>query len=378
MLQTLNGFIQQTAQLAGDIQDPPKLAGTIEQIRRGDPGPQGPKGDPGPAGPAGPQGEQGPQGPKGDTGATGPQGPKGDTGDQGPKGDTGATGATGPQGETGPQGPKGDTGDTGATGPQGPKGDIGATGPQGPKGDTGDTGPQGPQGETGPKGDTGATGATGPQGPKGDTGDTGPQGPKGDTGDTGPTGPQGPAGPGVPSGGTAGQVLTKTGAADYAANWADPTGSGSGIYTGPDAPTDNDIDLWIDTDENPTGGLLPAGGAAGQMLVKNSAGNYDAGWADQPTWKLAGTTTSQTGSVTYPEEANEISIRMLFSGYAFVISVPVIAIQNVTVLSIGGYYFSSTDTGIANVNHNASNRTIQVRNATYGSISFTSMSVFWR
>ena len=37
----------------------------------------------------------------------------------------------------------------------------------------------------------------------------------------GPQGPTGPAGPGVPTGGTAGQVLTKTGSADYAAGWAD-------------------------------------------------------------------------------------------------------------------------------------------------------------
>ena len=38
----------------------------------------------------------------------------------------------------------------------------------------------------------------------------------------GPQGATGPAGPGVPTGGTVGQVLTKTGSADYAAGWADP------------------------------------------------------------------------------------------------------------------------------------------------------------
>ena len=61
---------------------------------------------------------------------------------------------------------------------------------------------------------------------------------------TGPQGATGPAGPGVPTGGTAGQVLTKSGNADYAAGWADPPGvetvitislsaswSGSGPYT---------------------------------------------------------------------------------------------------------------------------------------------------
>ena len=80
-------------------------------------------------------------------------------------------------------------GATGATGPQGP---VGATGPQGP---TGVTGPPGPAGATGPQGATGATG------------------------------PQGAAGIGVPAGGAAGQVLAKSSASDYDAEWATPTGS---------------------------------------------------------------------------------------------------------------------------------------------------------
>ena len=73
----------------------------------------------------------------------------------------------------------------------------------------------------------------GPQGEKGETGPQGPQGeqgPKGDTGDPGPQGPQGEAGPGVPTGGTAGQVLTKIGDSDYAAEWKD-------------APADGNVDL---------------------------------------------------------------------------------------------------------------------------------------
>lgn len=68
-------------------------------------------------------------------------------------------------------------------------------------------GPQGPQGIQGPKGDTGETGPQGPEGSKGD---------KGDTGERGPTGP---AGTGIAAGGTTGQVLVKTGDADYATGW---------------------------------------------------------------------------------------------------------------------------------------------------------------
>lgn len=41
--------------------------------------------------------------------------------------------------------------------------------------------------------------------------------------------PGGDTTPGMlPGGGTAGQVLTKTGAGTYAAGWADPAGGGSG------------------------------------------------------------------------------------------------------------------------------------------------------
>lgn len=40
------------------------------------------------------------------------------------------------------------------------------------------------------------------------------------------TGPAGPAGRGVPPGGTAGQVLTKTSATDFEADWADAAASG--------------------------------------------------------------------------------------------------------------------------------------------------------
>ena len=183
----------------------------------------------------------------------------------------GPQGATGSQGPAGAQGPKGDTGDTG---PQGPAGANGAAGPQGPAGATGATGPQGPAGDdavwnfTGSynggasyaigdvatydgrtwyrthsnggnvgdtpsegtfwtliaeKGATGATGATGPQGANGATGATGPQGVAGPTGGTGPagaTGATGAAGPGVAAGGTSGQVLIKNSAANYDTTWS--------------------------------------------------------------------------------------------------------------------------------------------------------------
>lgn len=78
-----------------------------------------------------------------------------------------------------------------------------------------------------------SVGPQGPKGDKGDKGDPGPQGPQGEVGPQGPQGEQGPkgdVGPGVPTGGTAGQVLTKIGDSDYAAEWKD-------------APADGNVDL---------------------------------------------------------------------------------------------------------------------------------------
>lgn len=178
----------------------------------------------------------------------GDKGDKGQKGDKGDKGDTGngitfirlnddysltiffsdgsysnTTSVRGPQGEQGIQGIQGPKGDTGERGPQGQQGIQGI---QGPKGQTGQTGPagepgaaftyedftqaqleglRGPQGQIGPKGD---------KGQKGDTGQQGPQGLKGDKGDKGDPGEIGE----------------------------------SGVYIGTEEPTDENVDVWIDSD----------------------------------------------------------------------------------------------------------------------------------
>jgi len=64
-------------------------------------------------------------------------------------------------------------------------------------------------------------------------GGVGFQGPPGPTGPAGPTGPTGPAGQGVPVGGAAGQVLAKNTATNYDTGWITPTGGGI-----TDAPSD--------------------------------------------------------------------------------------------------------------------------------------------
>ncbi len=176
------------------------------------------------SGPQGIQGPVGPQGIQGIQGIQGEQGEQGETGPQGVTGDTGAQGIQGIQGETGPQGEQGEVG------PQGPQGDQGFQGIQG------ETGPQGIQGIQGIQGETGETGATGPQGETGPQGIQGIQGIQGETGETGATGPQGETGPqgiqgiqgiqgetgeGVIAGGAAGQILAKASATDFDTEWID-------------------------------------------------------------------------------------------------------------------------------------------------------------
>ena len=105
------------------------------------------------------------------------------------------------------------------SGAQGATGPTGVTGVQGPTGVTGATGIQGvtgPTGVTGVAGPTGVTGATGVQGITGPTGATGVDGP---TGPSGPTGATGVTGPGVATGGTTGQILVKNSATNYDTVW---------------------------------------------------------------------------------------------------------------------------------------------------------------
>jgi hypothetical protein len=158
-----------------------------------------------------------------------------------------APGPTGPAGPQGPPGPAGaDSTVPGPTGPQGPPGTTGATGPAGPPGADstvpGPAGAQGPAGATGPQGPAGPTGATGPQGPQGNPGATGAAGPQGNPGPTGLQGPQGnpgspgatgAAGPGVPAGGASGQLLAKNSAADYDTLWVPPPSGGGGAAADP-------------------------------------------------------------------------------------------------------------------------------------------------
>ena len=169
-------------------------------------------------------------------GIKGPKGDKGETGDKGEAatitvGST-TTGATGTDALVTNSGnethailnftiPRGIKGETGATGPQGPQGIQGIQGPKGDKGDRGETGPQGKTGATGPKGEQGIQG----EAAKISIGTT-------KTGEAGTN-----------------ATVTNSGTKnDAILNFTIPRGT-PGIVSQANEPTDSDVYVWIDTDE---------------------------------------------------------------------------------------------------------------------------------
>jgi hypothetical protein len=198
-------------------------------------------------------------------------------------------GSPGPPGPQGEPGPPGEMWFTGAGAPAAATGVIGDWYLDSASGDyyektaaiawtlrgnlRGPQGPTGPQGDPGPQGPAGADSTVpGPQGP---TGATGPAGPEGDPGLQGPQGDVGPAGQGVPTGGAVGEVLGKTGTADYATGWVIAAGTFiSGIGT-PTAGVGVDGAIYLDTGAGRFWGPKAAGvwpaNAIGQLVLPPSS-----------------------------------------------------------------------------------------------------------
>lgn len=131
-------------------------------------------------------------------------------------------------------------------------------------------------------------------GAKGDKGDPGEKGDKGDPGNTGGTGP---AGPGVPVGGSAGQVLRKTGAANYATEWASVgTAAYANIATGSTATQGSDV--------------LPAGFmglAADSIQTRNNISTLD-------NCTLSGLYRAAAGATNNPEATGAFICQHMPSG----------------------------------------------------------------
>ena len=103
------------------------------------------------------------------------------------------------------------------------------------------------RGPIGPQGEKGDPGIPGPQGPGGLRGDPGPQGVRGERGPIGEAGPRGPQGEKGPS----------------------------GVYIGMDEPTDNTINVWIDTNGEPSVNYPTS--AEVEQMINNAIGVIENG-----------------------------------------------------------------------------------------------------
>lgn len=278
--------------------------------------------NPGPVNIKGPVGDKGDKGDPGEQGIQGPKGDKGDQGEQGPKGDTGPQGPRGIQGTQGIQGKKGDRG---SPGEKGEKGEAGKDGYTPIKGIDYFDGQPGKDGYTpikgidyfdGAPGKDGANGKDGADGSPGEKGDTGPQGEKGEKGETGPQGPQGPQG----HTGDNGATFTPSISEDGVLSWTNDKGltnppsvdiaafgsPGSGVHVGSEEPTDPEVNIWFDTDEDESyddvGEVDPE--AISDAVEKYLTENPPAGGGGECTFHATATADGTVRLVIFSEDEN--------------------------------------------------------------------------
>lgn len=318
---------------------------------KGDQGEAGPQGPAGADGAPGPAGADGAQGPAGADGAQGPAGPAGAALQVSGAWSYGSLYQPGQIVTSGGYAwlslgsfysytdPSGDPSNWSQLTWQGPQGQAGEQGPAGPAGADGSQGPQGPAGDQGPAGPAGTslqvvgawTFAYYSAGqivtyngvaymangtfystttPDIDTANwtlmtiQGPAGANGSNGADGAQGPAGPAGASLQVVGawsyaayyTPGQIVTYAGfawlslssfssytdPANDLSNWSQLTWQGTQGEAGPAGPQGDP------GPQGPAGIGLPAGGTAGQAIVKNSSTDHDAGWADLAISNITG------------------------------------------------------------------------------------------
>lgn len=99
-------------------------------------------------------------------------------------------------------------------------------------------------------------------------------------------------------------------------------------------------------------------------------------------WTLAGSATGTTWITGIPETAKEVYIEAYTGNHSAMYSGVYLRDSMTTgILNIGGYYISSTDYGLCNVNIRNNGREVQLRNHRYGGTTYTSTAtvrVFYR
>ena len=206
----------------------------------------------------------------------------------------------------------------------------------------------------------------------------GPQGPQGPIGPQGPTGSNGVyVGSNIPTDPDVNVwVDTDEESASIPTKTSDLTNDSgfTDVYVGSSAPTDNDTQIWLDTSAQGQSTVTSINGKSGTVTL-----NAEDVGAVPYEWTLLGTSSSSSQIVTYPADAKEILIKG-FSDHGSVpgyfCTVPVSMFSDLKIIFVGGYYSSSSDHGLANVNVDPVNRTLAFRNLVYGNSS-TGTYTFW-
>lgn len=103
----------------------------------------------------------------------------------------------------------------------------------------------------------------------------------------------------------------------------------------------------------------------------------------ETNWKVAGSVTGNSGSVTIQEQASEIMAVVSFTSgstsVCYTNSAVISALQSVWML--GGYYWGTNDNGLTNLNVSNGGKTFQIRNVSYAGATYTAsatLTIFYR
>lgn len=146
-----------------------------------------------------------------------------------------------------------------------------------------------------PRGAPGADGAPGAPGQAGKDGAPGADG---------KPGPQGPAGPGLPSGGTSGQLIRKSGADDYQTEWFTPEYASQEELNEASDRIGEANEAIQQINNGPVQHLQ--GGLTGQILKKTGNADYEYGWTDDTSG--GGTVSVEVGTTTTSDPGSDANV----------------------------------------------------------------------
>lgn len=107
------------------------------------------------------------------------------------------------------------------------------------------------------------------------------------------------------------------------------------------------------------------------MSTMDQAMNY---LADHSTWKYAGQGTGTGGGVAIPNTAKEVYVEVIVNNTATYTATAPAPFTSSSRWQLGGYYYSSSDHGLCNLNVSNGGLNFAIRYATYSGTNYSSTS----